>query len=102
MGLEQSATYWRKMIKQALKKNIKIILLTPSPDMNEKGNILDSFAVQINALAAEYKIGVVDSYKKFKEAVAAGKNIQELMSQSNHPNREGHQLIADEIVKYFE
>lgn len=102
MGLEQSAKNWRKMIKQALKKNTKIILLTPSPDMNEKSNILDSFSVQINLLASEYKIGIVDSYKKFKEAVAAGKNIQTLMSQSNHPNREGHQLIADEIMRYFE
>lgn len=102
MGLEQSAKNWRKMIKLALKKNIKIILLTPSPDMSEKGNILDSFTVQINALATEYNIGIADSYKKFREAVAAGKNIQELMSQSNHPNRNGHQLIADEIMRYFE
>jgi acyl-CoA thioesterase I len=102
MGLEQSAKNWRKMIKAALKKNIKIILLTPSPDMSEKGTILDSFAVQINALATEYGIGIVDSHKKFKAAVSAGKNIQELMSQSNHPNREGHQLIAGEIMRYFE
>lgn len=102
MGLEQSAKNWRKMIKTALKKNIKIILLTPSPDMSEKGTILDSFTVQINALATEYGIGIADSNKKFREAVAAGKNIQELMSQSNHPNRNGHQLIAEAIMRYFE
>jgi acyl-CoA thioesterase I len=105
MGLQQSAKNWRKMIRMALKKNARIILLTPSPDQRDEwakdGSELDQFTQQIKALAAENKIGIVDSFKKFRELVNAGKNIQDYMSQSNHPNRQGHQLIADEIMRYF-
>jgi acyl-CoA thioesterase I len=105
MGLEQSAKNWRKMIKMALKKNIKVILLTPSPDMSSEwakdGSQLELFAQQIRNLANEFQIGLADSFKKFKELSAAGKNIPDYMSQSNHPNGLGHQLIADEIMRYF-
>jgi acyl-CoA thioesterase-1 len=106
MGLQESAKNWRKMIKQALKQKIKIILLTPSPDQSadwaKQGGELELFSKQIIALAEEYKIGLADSFKKFQELVTAGKNIQEYMSQSNHPNKHGHQLIADEIMRYFQ
>lgn len=106
MGLEQSAKNWRSMIKLAQKKHIKIILLTPSPDMSEDwarpGSKLDSFANQVRSLAGEYKIGLADSFKKFVALVQAGKKIQDYMSQSNHPNREGHRLIAEEIMRFFQ
>jgi lysophospholipase L1-like esterase len=105
MGLQQSAKNWRKMIRMALKKNIKIILFTPSPDQaadwSKEGSELDLFAQQIRAMAAAYKIGLADSFKKFKELKTSGQDIPAHMSQSNHPNAAGHQLIADEILRYF-
>lgn len=106
IGVQQAEKNLRKMIKQALKKNIKVILLTPSPDISGNwaapGSPLDSLANMITALAHEYGIGLADSYKKFKEVAASGKNIKDFMAQSNHPNRMGHELIAEEIMKYFE
>jgi lysophospholipase L1-like esterase len=33
--------------------------------------------------------------------VEEGKNINDFMAQSNHPNEKGHQLIADGIMAYF-
>ena len=41
VGLENSYKAWDKMIKTALKKNIKVILLTPSPDQR-----IDMFGTQ--------------------------------------------------------
>lgn len=105
IGLEQSKKNLEKMIKQALKKGTKIILMTPSPDISvdflRPGSELDLFAQQIKGLAAEYKIGVVDSYGIFKHVAEQGKNIKDYMAQSNHPNEKGHQLIADGIMEYF-
>lgn len=105
IGLEQSKKNLEKMIKQALKKGLKIILMTPSPDISvdflKPGSELDLFAQQIKDLAAKYKIGVVDSYGIFKEVAAEGKDIKDYMAQSNHPNEKGHQLIADGIMEYF-
>ncbi|MCK0192418.1 GDSL-type esterase/lipase family protein [Arenibacter sp. F20364] len=106
IGLEKSYETWNNMIQKALKRNIKIILLTPSPDqrinMLEANNVLEQHQKQIQNLAKENGIGLVDSFEIFKKKVIAGDSISKFMSQVNHPNAEGHRLIADEINMYFE
>jgi acyl-CoA thioesterase I len=105
IGLEQSKKNLEKMIKQALKKKTKIILMTPSPDISvdflKPGSELDLFAHQIKSLAAKYEIGVVDSYGIFKQVSEEGKSLKDYMAQSNHPNEKGHQLITNGIIEYF-
>lgn len=106
IGLEKSYEAWNNMIQKALKRNIKIILLTPSPDqrinMLEANNVLEQHQKQIQNLAKENGIGLVDSFEIFKEKAISGDSISKFMSQVNHPNAEGHRLIADEINMYFE
>ncbi len=106
IGLEKSYEAWHNIIQKALKRNIKIILLTPSPDqrinMLEANNVLEQHQKQIQSLAKENGIGLVDSFEIFKEKAIAGDSISKFMSQVNHPNAEGHRLIADEINMYFE
>jgi acyl-CoA thioesterase I len=105
IGLEQSYKSWEKMIKTALKKNVKVILLTPTPDLRE--DILNddvplaAHSEQIRMLAEKYEIGLVDSYDLFK-GLAKTKGIEKYMAQNNHINELGHTLIASEIVKWFE
>ncbi|WP_205509827.1 SGNH/GDSL hydrolase family protein [Longitalea arenae] len=105
-GLAASQQHMEKMIRQALKKNIKVILLTPSADQNvnllQDGNELELFATQLKNLAKAYHIGLADSYKQFKQVVAEKKDLKAYMSQSNHPNSAGHALISAEIMKYFQ
>jgi lysophospholipase L1-like esterase len=104
-GLEKAKEATEKMIQRALKKNIKVILLTPSTDLKvnilTSGNELEQFANQITALAKQYNIGLADSYSSFKDHAAKGEDLKIYMSQSNHPNKDGHRLIAQEVVKYF-
>ncbi len=106
VGLENSYKAWDKMIKGALKKNIKVILLTPSPDqrinMLEPNNLLEQHRNQVVRLAQENGVGLIDSYSLFKDRIIAGDNVADYMSQVNHPNQSGHQLIADEASTYFE
>jgi acyl-CoA thioesterase-1 len=105
MGVEKSRIAMSKMIDAALKEGIKVILLTPTPHQNynilDPTNVYEAFKNEVTDLAKQYNIGLVDSYSLFKEKIAAGHNVTEYMSQVNHPNEMGHQLIADEIVKWF-
>ncbi|MGM9510353.1 SGNH/GDSL hydrolase family protein [Larkinella sp. GY13] len=103
-GLEKAKEAWEKMIQSALSKNIKIILLTPSPDQRvdilAAGNPLEQHTNQIIKLAETHHIGLVDSYAQFKKVAAKG-DLVKYMSHVNHPNLEGHQLIVNELVKWF-
>jgi lysophospholipase L1-like esterase len=105
VGLEQAGKAWESMIRKAIRRNIKVILFTPSPD--QRVNILDresdleKHAIQIRNLAQKYGTGLVDSYEIFLKIAVSGDSISRYMSQVNHPNELGHQLIANEIMRYF-
>ncbi|RRA97621.1 SGNH/GDSL hydrolase family protein [Larkinella rosea] len=103
-GLEKAKEAWEKMIQSALSKNIKIILLTPSPDqrvdIKTAGNDLELHTNQIIKLAETHHIGLVDSYAQFKKIAIRG-DLVKYMASVNHPNLAGHQLIANELVKWF-
>ncbi len=105
IGLEQSKKSMEEMIKKALEKQIKVILLTPSPDMRvditKENNELEPFANMLTELAATWQIGLADSYGQFNKLALQGNALQEYMAQVNHPNEKGHELIADEIMNYF-
>jgi acyl-CoA thioesterase-1 len=105
IGLVPSREATEKMIKAALKKNIKVILLTPSPDLTveilKPDNILAQFTAQLKSLSEKYHIGLVDSQRAFSDLAQSGINLKDYMAQSNHPNQKGHALIANEILKWF-
>ena len=105
VGLEKSYQVWNKMIKQAKKKSIKVVLLTPSPDQRvdyaDVNNELKQHADQIISLAEENEVGLVDSYQAFEFLYLVKGELSKYMSQVNHPNEAGHQLIANEIIKWF-
>ncbi|WP_031530313.1 SGNH/GDSL hydrolase family protein [Dyadobacter crusticola] len=102
--LAKAKEAWEKMIKAALDKNIKVVLLTPSPDqridINDAANPLEPYIVMIKSLASEYKVGLADPNSKFKELAAKGK-LTEVMASVNHPNEAGHMIIVQELLPYF-
>ena len=105
IGLQRSRRSMEKMIRIALRRKIKVILLTPSADekvpLLQPGNELEQFATQLAELAKKYDIALADSYSQFRGIEEQKKDIHEYMAQSNHPNKEGHALIAGEILRYF-
>lgn len=105
IGIMKSKKSMERMIKMALKRNIKIILLTPSPDMQvdltQKDNELELFSTMLTGLAENYQIGLADCYNEFKSLAIKGNNLGDYMSQVNHPNEKGHQVIANTIMEYF-
>jgi acyl-CoA thioesterase-1 len=95
---------WEKMVKAALDNNIKVILLTPSPDqrieINDAANPLEPYIAMIKSLANEYNVGLADPNVKFKEVASQGK-LKEVMASVNHPNEAGHMIIVQELLPYF-
>lgn len=105
IGLARAKKAWRTMIEMALAYQVKVILLTPtadlSADLENSNDPLNQHAAQIRRLAAEYHVGLADSLAQFKNEVRAGVKLSDLMSQGNHPNRKGHELVAAELLKWF-
>ena len=103
--LEQSKAAWLEMVSLAKASHIKVLLLTPTPDLTSKmlesGDPLSQQAKQIREVAAQEGVGLVDSYGAFCDRLRAGQNLQPLMAQSNHPNRLGHEIVADLALKWF-
>ena len=104
-GLEASKIAWVKMIKAAQAAAVKVILLTPSPnqrfDILKENHDLSQHAEQVRNLAATFSTGLVDSYALFQQQVKKGKDLADFMSQGNHPNENGHALIAEGLMGYF-
>ena len=105
IGLARAEAAWRSMITNAVQHGIKVILLTPTPDLkaklNDLNDPLNQQAEQIRALAKEYGVGLADSLAAFKDAIKNGAKLEELMAQVNHPNRKGHEIVVGELVKWF-
>lgn len=106
IGLERTKVAWEKMIEEALKEGIKVVLITPSPDQRydiaAPGNKLELHADQIRALSKQYNIGLADPFMEFQKIAREQGSIEEYMASVNHPNRKGHDVIAAEIIKCFE
>ena len=106
-GIDAAASgkAWEYMIKAALKKNIKVILLTATPDQRvdllNKETDLQKICNRVIELSNEYQTGLVDNYTVFQKLVSSGKNITDYMSQVNHPNEKGHQIVTNGVMKYF-
>jgi lysophospholipase L1-like esterase len=105
IGLGRARNAWEEMIEKALEKNIKVVLLTPSPDLTsdilDAENELAKHAAQIRKLSEKYSVGLVDVYEKFRQIAASGDSLSKYMSQLTHPNEKGHAVIAGEILQFF-
>ncbi len=105
IGLQRAKKAWTTMIEKAKKAGVKVVLLTPTGDLSSKlddpSDPLNRHAAQIRALAAEHHVGLVDSLALFKGYVKRGGKLRDLMSQVNHPNRKGHDLVANSLLSWF-
>ena len=103
IGLYSSEKAHRAMIESALQCGVKVLLLSPSPDLRALGDEnearkLAAFGAQERSLAGEYEVGFEDVAAHF---AARGEEIGELMSQFDHPNARGHVLIARALLRWF-
>lgn len=106
LHLQSSRINLKSMIGLAKDSGIKVLLLTPTPDllvdMNNPKDPLNQQAVMIRKLAAEYNVGLVDSYAAFQRYAEQGGKIEDVLSNGrNHINRKGHEIVTNELIKWF-
>ena len=105
IGLERAKIAWESMIKETLKANIKLVLLTPTPDIKEDikdpNAPLAQHTQQILALGKKYNVPVVDSYDTFEQLALDGVDLKDYMAQNNHINPKGHAIVARLIANLF-
>jgi acyl-CoA thioesterase I len=105
IGLERARQAWTGMITQAQDRGVKVLLLTPTPDLSANlespEDPLNQHAEQVRRLAGEFCVGLVDSLVLFQQFARSGGQVASLMSQVNHPNREGHELVARAMLEWF-
>lgn len=105
IGLERARKAWTAMIEQAKAAGARVILLTPTADRTANSedprDPLGRHAAQIRELAAEHRVGLVDSSALFQQQTRNGVALSDLMSTSNHPNRKGHELVAESLSLWF-
>jgi lysophospholipase L1-like esterase len=108
IGLRSAELAWKSMIEKCLENNIKVLLLTPILDLSglfeenkDQWGLLQKHTEQIRKLAEEYEVGLVDCFSLFENYIKNGGDITDLLSWPNHPNRNGHELIAREIMRWF-
>jgi len=105
IGLSRAEAAWGSMISHAKAAGVKLVLLTPTPDMaarlDDPADPLNQHAEQIRRLARENDVALVDSLTRFQDRLHAGEPLDSFMSQGNHPNRKGHEIVATELLKWF-
>jgi TonB-dependent starch-binding outer membrane protein SusC len=105
VGLEKSKIAWESMVKQAIEAKVKVILLTPTPDLREdikdENSPLAQHSKQIRELAKQYNIPLIDSYLCFKKMVENSVDLNPYMAQNNHINDAGHEIVAKLINPLF-
>lgn len=103
IGLYSAEKAHRAMIEGALAEDVKVILLSHSPDLSVSGNEseirkLAALDAQLLALAQEYGVGFQDVPTLFD---VTDQQLGDYMSWSNHPNAQGHAQIARALLRWF-
>lgn len=78
----------------------QVILMTPNPTRDAERNLrLKPYVDALREFAKRKKIRLVDNYATFCELNAEGDTIESLTYDAIHPNSQGQQVIASQLVK---
>ncbi len=110
LGLDRARAAWSTMIEQARAAGAAVLLLTPTWDARDetpgetpgapRDNALAQHARLIRDLARDADVGLADPFAAFGRYVEQGGDLADLLSWPNHPNRRGHELIVDELMRW--
>lgn len=105
LPVDQVEQAWRGMAAAAKARGIPVVFVTPSGAedvrIDTEDEPLELRAALIRRVASDLEVPVADAWAAWKSALAAGTDQKALLSQINHPNRAGHELVAREIARLF-
>ena len=107
IDLGEAYDCWSAMIESALGRGVKLILMSPAIDPVGKGAAPDEHLAlikkhteQILTLAEKYGVGFADVFGAYERYVRDCGELMDLYNP-NHPNRKGHEVIAQEVLRWF-
>jgi len=96
---------WRSMAREAKDKGVPVVFVTPTGADNVRYDAADEpleiRAAIIRKVAAEEGVPVADVFSAWKAALKKGVKQDSLLTQGNHPNRNGHEIAAKVIAAVF-
>ena len=102
---EKVEAAWRAMVQMAKKQNIPVILITPTGDSRADIAIpqdpLCRCAELVRRVAKQEDVLLADPVAAWQAEVAKGTPQTDLLSQVNHPNLRGHQIVEATLSKFF-
>ncbi|MEO6149127.1 MAG: SGNH/GDSL hydrolase family protein [Mucilaginibacter sp.] len=105
LKLDDARAAMDEMVKKALQKGIKVILLTATPDTRidllKNDTDLDKVSAQLKQIAAANNVGLADVYTAFKQDAAKGNKLSDYIYGFNHFNEKGSTIIISQIMPYF-
>ncbi len=107
-GLDPARAAWTAMIHGCQARGVPVLLVTPAHfahDGSDAGRRKEAgrqaHAQQVRELAGIHGVGLADADRAWDRHLGQRGDLAELLSQANHPNRRGHELIARELERYF-
>jgi acyl-CoA thioesterase-1 len=109
IGLERAGKAWTAMIRSAKSHGAKVMLMTSAHELHSHGHIPPQDAELrrqdhcqlVRTLATAEAVALADTDRSYALYLEHGGAILDLLSQVNHPNRQGHALIARDILRWF-
>ncbi len=98
---------WVQMLSGAKDKDVYVLLLTPSWDINtieinkEPAKLLRKTAEVIREVACQNEVGLVEVFSAFEREFLSGRTLESMLSWVNHPSSIGHSIIVNEILSWF-
>jgi lysophospholipase L1-like esterase len=72
-----------------------------SAKLDSPDDPLNRHAELVRQLAKEQNVGLVDCLAAIQDYLKGGGKLADLMSQVNHPNRKGHDLVVERLMRWF-
>ena len=101
--IDEVETAWRSMISEAKTANVPLVLITPTgasnADFSDPADPLSIRAALIRRLAAEEEVLLADVSAAWLAALNSGTPQEDLLSQGNHPNLQGHRIASQVLYQ---
>jgi lysophospholipase L1-like esterase len=96
---------WRSMAREAKARGVPVVFVTPTGArgvvIGDAADPLEVRAALIRRLAAEEGVLLADVWADWQAELRRGTDQDALLSQANHPNREGHEIAAGTLARLF-
>ena len=79
----------------------RLCVVALNPAIDAEWQVDDVLREEKNVRSRDENVDLADSLGRVPRGSAAATGVEELMSQRNHPNRKGHDLVAAELLKWF-